>query len=251
MKITENAQKLLRQRYYISPTETWAMLSDRVVKHVCAGENYGYKQSVYNDIHNLVWLPNSPCLVNSGKLSGGLMACFVRDVEDDTLEAIFECVSDIAQIAKRGGGAGFSPSLVRAENSPVAGSTHGYAIGPNGIASIVSHNMDKLSQSGFRRMALMYALDAYHPDAEKFVGLKHSGNEGEMYNFNQSLFANDHFMGKAFSNPYSGEGGLLRKIIHGAWSAGEPGLLFADRINDSPYTYSGQVIRCSNPCKLK
>jgi len=37
-------------------------------------------------------------------------------------------------------------------------------------------------------------------------------------------------------------------IIEGEWRNGEPSILFSDRINDSPYKYTGQEIFASNPC---
>jgi ribonucleoside-diphosphate reductase alpha chain len=41
---------------------------------------------------------------------------------------------------------------------------------------------------------------------------------------------------------------VFDKIVEGAWKNGEPGLLFQDRINDSPYKYTEQNIMATNPC---
>jgi ribonucleoside-diphosphate reductase alpha chain len=41
---------------------------------------------------------------------------------------------------------------------------------------------------------------------------------------------------------------VFNAIVEGAWKNGEPGLLFYDRINDSPYKYSHQIIDATNPC---
>jgi len=41
---------------------------------------------------------------------------------------------------------------------------------------------------------------------------------------------------------------VFNKIVDGAWKNGEPGLLFYDKINDSPYKYAGVEIKSSNPC---
>jgi ribonucleoside-diphosphate reductase alpha chain len=37
-------------------------------------------------------------------------------------------------------------------------------------------------------------------------------------------------------------------IVDGAWRNGEPGILFYDTMNDSPYKYSNQEIMATNPC---
>lgn len=240
--LTQNAEKLLKQRYYL-PGETWEKLVERNVKNI-AQENH---QEYYTLIHDLVFLPNSPSLVNAGKKTGGLMACFVRNPED-TLEDSFEALKDIAMVAKAGGGCGFTGSLLRPKNSPVAGSTHGYAYGPNRFAELVSYGMDAITQSGFRKMALMYTLSGEHPDAEDFIYLKQKGDDSSCYNFNQSLMVTDSWVNRAINNPTGREGKLFDLLAKHAWSNGDPGLIFEDTINKSPYAETGQKIICTNPC---
>lgn len=41
---------------------------------------------------------------------------------------------------------------------------------------------------------------------------------------------------------------IFSMIVEGAWRNGEPGLLFDDRINDSPYKYDDVKIEACNPC---
>ena len=36
-------------------------------------------------------------------------------------------------------------------------------------------------------------------------------------------------------------------IVEGAWKNGEPGVLFKDSMDDSPYKYTGQEILTTNP----
>ena len=184
--LSYEAQSLLEQRY-LEPRETWEDLVDRVVDHVCEGETYDYKGIVFDDIRRMVWLPNSPCLVNSGKKNGGLMACFVVGPTEDTLESHVETLGDIAAVGKRGGGCGFTGAFIRPEGAPVAGSAHGYAYGPNSWALRVSDYLDMITQGGFRKMALMYTMNADHQDLQSFIDLKKDKNERFCYNFNQSI----------------------------------------------------------------
>ena len=249
MKLTQNAQRLLAQRYFINENDSWDKLCSRLIEKVCIDEELDFKRKVYSDINNCVWLPNSPALANCGKSKFGAFACFVAGPNEDTLENHLEALSDIASVAKMGGGCGFTGTYIRAENSPVAGSAHGYAYGPNKWARSVSAYMDMMTQSGFRKMALMYTLDGYHPDAEKFLQLKQSGNERDLYNFNQSLFVTDEWMRKATEDKFSKEYNMLVRLAYNAWNNGEPGLLFSDTINNnSPYRFSNQHIVCTNPC---
>jgi ribonucleoside-diphosphate reductase alpha chain len=245
--LSYEAQALLEQRY-LEPGETWEQLVQRVVKHVAKGESYEYKDKVYSDIHDMVWLPNSPCLVNSGKKNGGLMACFVVGPEKDTLENHVETLGDIAAVGKRGGGCGFTGSFVRQEGAAVAGSAHGYAYGPNAWALRVSDYLDMITQGGFRKMALMYTIDANHPDLESFIDLKRAQDEKFCYNFNQSIFANDDWMIKNARVGSSGSD-IFQRLVENAWRNGEPGLLFSDTINDySPYSLCECKISATNPC---
>lgn len=244
--LSQNTEKLLKQRYYLLG-ETWEQLVDRNVHHIIGGDLT--KAQIYRElIGNRVFLPNSPSLVNAGRKTGGLFACFTVGPTEDTLEASFNTLTDIALVAKKGGGAGFTGSFLRPKNSPVAGSAHGYAYGPNGMAEMISFAMDKITQSGFRKMALMYTLSAEHADIESFIHLKQTGNELACYNFNQSVFAKDEWMNRALAHPDGYEAQLLNKIAQHAWQNGEPGLLFEDTINDCQYKQTGQYIYTTNPC---
>lgn len=246
--LSQNAQNLINQRYTLFDGETWEEIVTRNMDHII-----GKKGKLYDFMHfamlERIFLPNSPCIVNAGKDKAGLFACFTVGPEEDTLEDSFNTLTDIALVAKRGGGCGFSGSILRPKNSPVAGSTHGYAYGPNRFAELVSYAMDAITQAGFRKMALMYTLSAEHPDIEDFLTLKQTGDETACYNFNQSVFMKDDYMRRALSNPGGVEDHLLDSVAKHAWANGEPGLLFEDTINKkSPYSYTGQKIVTTNPC---
>jgi ribonucleoside-diphosphate reductase alpha chain len=240
MSLSYNVEKLLTQRYY-KPGESWNNLVDRVVSYVCQGEEVSYKNAIYQQIRDRIWLPNSPALANAGTRNSGLMACYVVGPDRDSLEHHVEVLGDIAAVGKRGGGAGFTGANIRAEGSIVSGSTHGYAYGPNNWALRVSDYLDMITQNGLRKMALMYSLPSEHPDLDDFIKLKHNGNEKFAYNFNQSVFASDKWMKEA--------NGQLDEVARRAWMNGEPGLLFADTIQDNtPYQTCGCLPETVNPC---
>jgi ribonucleoside-diphosphate reductase alpha chain len=201
----------------------------------------------YEDIYNRVWLPNSPCLVNAGKeKNSGLFACFVAGPGEDDLTVHLETLKDIAQVAKFGGGCGFTGTFIRPKNSPVAGSTHGYSYGPNAYALRISDYMDMLTQAGFRSMALMYCLRSDHKDLDEFIDLKQNVGERLAYNFNQSIMATDDWMAKATNCQKTKEKQQFERLVYNAWNNGEPGLLFHTTINtNTPYQ---DPIETPNPC---
>lgn len=152
--VTDVAKNILNKRYYKEGESSWEDVAKRVTDWVCADESDHIKEATLEMIANRYFIPNSPCLVNSGKDSGGLSACFVVDFPD-TIEGIYKTKLDFALIAKKGGGCGASLSKIRPENSPVAGSTHGYAGGPVKFFDTICHDMTAMTQAGFREMAMM------------------------------------------------------------------------------------------------
>lgn len=246
--LNQNALNLLKQRYF-QVGENWEALVDRVTDNVCGDAVGEDKEIVRNFILNRVFLPASPVLVNAGTAVGGLFPCAVRYPEADTLLASFEALTDMALLAQKGYGIGFTSSLLRPKGSSVAGSAHGVAYGANLYAKWVSYLMSGLTQGNFRRVALMYNLACEHLEADEFVYLKQSENESDLANFNQSLVITNTWMRKALGSINSNEQKLFDKICQHAWNNGEPGAIFYDNVNDpSPYKITGQELICCNPC---
>lgn len=146
---------------------------------------------------------------------------------------------------------GFAGTFFRPKNSPVAGSAHGYSYGPNAWAIRVSEYMDMITQSGFRKMALMYNLRSDHPDLDEYIELKQNKSEQFAYNFNQSVMATDEWMKHAQIDGTKENKQFLR-LCKNAWNNGEPGLMFYDTINNNtPYKMFGETVEQSNPCALE
>lgn len=105
-------------------------------------------------------------------------------------------------------------------------------------------------------------MNVYHPDILKFLTAK--TEEGKMTTTNISVVVDDSFMQKVkndetFYTYFDFEDGrklydeykardIFNLIVDGAWRNGEPGILFYDTMNNSPYKYSGQEILATNPC---
>jgi ribonucleoside-diphosphate reductase alpha chain len=118
--LSENATTVLESRYLIKDEqgkiiETPGQLFSRVARLAASIEaNYGaagdevkqWHKRFYDLMASLKFLPNSPTLMNAGRPSGMLSACFVLPIED-SIEQIFETIKNTAQIQKAGGGPGF------------------------------------------------------------------------------------------------------------------------------------------------
>ena len=255
--ISKVAQNILQKRYYSPGEKSWEDIVNRVIEWVIPDAPEERKETTRQMMLNTYFVPNSPCLVNSGKPNGGLAACFVVEFPD-TIEGIYKTKLDFALIARKGGGCGTSLSQIRPEGSSVAGSTHGYAGGPLKFADTISHDADALTQAGFRAMAIMFTQSVYHPDIIKFINAK--ADEGKIANANISVTVDNAFMkavvadekywtrfkGKKYAEYRARD--IFEMIVEGMWKNGEPGILFYDRINDSPYKYTGQELISTNPC---
>ncbi len=108
-----NGQKVISKRYSLKDMngealETWDDIVRRVVGHVSkaetdsAGRDYFY-DSMTEIMLNREFVPNTPCLVNSGKPKGQLAACFVLNVPD-SIQGIMEHAQNVAIIHQTGGG---------------------------------------------------------------------------------------------------------------------------------------------------
>jgi len=249
-------QNILEKRYFHPGETTWHDVAVRVVDYVLGRDDPDYDETLAM-LENAYFIPNSPTLVNAGKPNGGLSACFVLPFED-TIEDIYKTKLDYALIARKGGGCGTTLSFIRPEGSPVAGSAHGYAGGPIKFYDTVCGDMSALTQSGFRPMAMMGVMTVYHPDIMKFINAKEK--EGVMTTTNISVMVDNAFM-QAVENDgtywteFNGvkyeelrARDVFNTIVEGAWRNGEPGMLFFEKTNNSPYKYSGQTIYATNPC---
>lgn len=257
-ELSDMAWNILKKRYFQPGEATWEQLSRRVINNVWYREEFSKdRTSALRMLENRYFIPNSPTLVNAGSRNGGMIACFVVDFPD-TIEGIYKTKLDFALIAKKGGGCGTSLTKIRPKNSPVAGSTHGYAGGAIAFFDTICYDMTAMTQSGFREMAMMGTMSVYHPDIKNFITAK--STEGKMRTTNISVTVDDEFMnkveaGEKYWTKFKGikyeeldAREIFNMIVEGAWKNGEPGILFYSRINESPYKYSYQEIVASNPC---
>lgn len=269
-RLTENALRVLRKRYLRG--ETPEDMFWRVAKAIAAAEDQYLMDTneasdasyikekltthFYNMMASLDFLPNSPTLMNAGRPLGQLAGCFVVPVED-SMEAIAQGIMDMMLIQKSGGGTGFSFSKLRPSGDPVT-TTIGEASGPVSFMRAYNAVTEVVKQGGARRGANMGMLRVDHPDIMEFIDVK--SDLSELTNFNMSVAITDEFMhcllnNQTFTLRFKGVDyakvdpwDIMNRMIHRAWSTGEPGWVFIDKINrDNPTPALGEI-ESTNPC---
>lgn len=252
MKFSSIALQLLQSRYLL-PGERPSDLFSRVAHAVDTGKAREFLAMM----ESLLFLPNSPTLMNAGTPSGQLSACFALPLED-SLASIFSTLKHMALIHKSGGGTGFSFSNVRPRGDSVNG-TAGVASGPLSFMEVFDKATEAVRQGGRRRGANMGVLASSHPDIVAFVNSKSGGG---LRNFNISVGFDAEFFRRLESgrpydlvNPRDGSvwgtiepRDLWRMVAQAAWSTGDPGMLFLDEINRRNTVPGLGLIETTNPC---
>ena len=268
MNLSKNARVVLERRYLKKDENGVCERPEDMVMRVAktiAAQDAGYggdteqtTQAFFEVMDSLKFMPNSPTLMNAGRELGQLSACFVLPVED-SMEGIFDSLKNAALIHKSGGGTGFSFSRIRPTGASVK-STGGVASGPISFMKVFNAATEAVKQGGTRRGANMGILRVDHPDIMEFIGCK--SNLSELTNFNISVGLTEKFMQAVLADkkydlidPATRKktGSLRAKqvyetIVEMAWSSGEPGIVFLDRINkDNPVPKAGEI-ESTNPC---
>jgi ribonucleoside-diphosphate reductase alpha chain len=196
-----------------------------------------------------------------------LSNCFVigNEGSSDSYGGIMKTDQEQVQLMKRRGGVGHDLSHIRPSGSAVMNS----ALTSTGVVPFMerfSNSTREVAQDG-RRGALMLSISIKHPDAEHFIDAKLDGTK--VTGANVSVRIDDEFMDAAINGkPYVQQypigstdplfkqeidaTALWKKIVHNAWAAAEPGILFWDTIiNESVpdcYQEEGFATTSTNPC---
>lgn len=271
-RLSKNAVTVLERRYLARNEaseliETPEDMFRRVADAIAAGDKAyapdadvaALSDKFYEIMTELLFMPNSPTLMNAGKPLGQLSACFVLPVADSMPE-IFEAVKNAALIHKSGGGTGFSFSRLRASGATVR-STGGVASGPISFMKVFNAATEAVKQGGTRRGANMGILRVDHPDIVDFIQCKK--DTSEITNFNISVGLTEKFMEAVERNEEydlidprdktvvarRNAREVFDLIVDMAWNNGEPGIVFLDRMNrDNVVLEAAGEIESTNPC---
>ncbi|MFA5025720.1 MAG: adenosylcobalamin-dependent ribonucleoside-diphosphate reductase [Candidatus Shapirobacteria bacterium] len=205
-ELSENAKYIAETRYALKnedgkSTEKVKDIFFRVAENIAKADLVFGKgitktedqgKTFYELFASQKFLPNTPCLVNAGKLKQQLSACFVLPI-DDSMDSILETMSNMAKIHKSGGGTGFSFSRLRPSGDYIK-TSGGTTVGPVSFMQAYNDVTSQIKQGGVRRGANMGMLSINHPDVLRFAVVKL--DEYSLTNFNISLAVTNAFMNR-------------------------------------------------------
>lgn len=261
----------------------------RVAMGIALAEPEGLRLSkaieFYGIMSQMLYVPSTPTLFNSGTTHSQLSSCFLN-IAPDSLEGIFKTYSDNAKLSKYAGGIGTDWTPIRSLGSSIRG-TNGSSQGVIPFLKIFNDVAVAVNQGGKRKGAMCAYLEMWHGDLEEFLeAKKNTGDERRrLHDVHTAVWIPDLFMkrvkanekwtlfspsdvpglhdlyGEAFEvkyREYEAQGlpsaksldalSLWRKTLTMLYETGHPWITFKDACNiRNPQDHCG-VIHSSNLC---
>ena len=250
------------------------------------GDNLPKVFETYNLLSEGYYTHATPTLFNSGTGRPQLSSCFLLDVQDDSIEGIFNTLKESAQISKNAGGIGISFNKVRAKGTYIAG-TNGTSNGIIPFLKIYNETARAVDQGGGKRKgSIAIYMEPWHADIYEFLDLRKNQGKEEIRarDLFLALWTNDLFMervdldedwtlmcphecsglndtyGDDFRKMYidcetKGYGkrtvkarDLWNKILESQIETGTPYILYKDSINEKSNQSNIGLIKSSNLC---
>lgn len=239
---------------YLQEGETPLKMYQRVAR--AAGSYYGAEapkwESKFFEVMWRNWLGvASPILSNMGTSRGFPISCNSISPAD-SIESIFDKVSELAILSKNGAGVGIYLGDVRGRGAPIKGNGKSEGIIP--WAKIFDATTHSVSQGSTRRGASAIYLPIEHLDIEEFLQIRrHTGDVNRRcHNINHGVCITDEWMRSMLGGDQK-KRELWMEILKTRVETGEPYLFFSDTVNRANprcYTDKGLEVKTSNICCL-
>lgn len=226
----------------------------------------------------------SPTLYNAGSTRPQLSSCYLLNMED-SIDSIFDTITDAAKISKWAGGIGINLSNIRAFGSTIRG-TNGNSDGIVPLIRLLNAEARYVNQGGRRNGAIAVYLEPWHADIYNFCELRKNTGAEELRarDIFLALWIPDLFMkrvkekgvwslmcpdecpkltetyGEDFEKLYLQyeKNGVYKRqvqaedlwwhILSSQMETGMPYMLYKDNVNRQSNQKNIGVIQCSNLC---
>lgn len=164
------------RRLYELPQERFLIIAMTLMVNEPPKRRLELVKEAYWALSNLYMTVATPTLANAGKSYGQLSSCFV-DTVDDSLQAIYDSNTDIANLSKSGGGIGVYLGKIRSRGSDIRG-FKGVSSGVIPWMKQLNNTAVSVDQLGQRKGAISVYLDVWHKDIFAFLDARlNNGDE--------------------------------------------------------------------------
>jgi ribonucleoside-diphosphate reductase alpha subunit len=273
------------QKGYLYEGETPQYLFMRVAIGI-HGEDYPRVKETYDLMSQKFFTHATPTLFNAGTKKSQMSSCFLIAMKEDSIQGIFDTLTECAHISKWSGGIGLHCSNIRANGSRIKG-TNGVADGIVPMLRVFNNTARYVNQGGGKRKgSFAVYLEPWHADIMEFLELRLNQGDEEMRcrDLFTALWIPDLFMkfvendwswnlmcpnecpglqdvyGQEFENlymKYSMEGKFRKTVkARDVWNAilksqietGTPYMCYKDSVNRKSNQKNIGVIKSSNLC---
>ncbi len=228
----------------------------------------------------------TPTLFNAGTPKPQMSSCFLLQMQDDSIDGIYDTLKQTAKISQSAGGIGLSIHNIRATGSYIRG-TNGTSNGIVPMLRVFNDTARYVDQGGGKRKgSFAVYLEPWHADVFDFLDLKKNHGKEEMRarDLFYAMWIPDLFMkrvqedgewtlmcpnecphlfdtyGEEFEKLYEGyeqvgkgrktikARDLWEKILESQIETGTPYMLYKDAVNRKTNQKNLGVIRSSNLC---
>jgi ribonucleotide reductase alpha subunit len=143
------------------------------------GEDMESVRNTYNRMSLKYFTHATPTLFNACSPQSQLSSCYLIQMEDDSVEGIYNTLKSCAQISKYSGGIGLHINNIRASGSHING-TNGKTNGIVPMLKVFNSTAKFINQGGKRNGSFAIYLEPWHPDIQDFLELKKNHGDEEM-----------------------------------------------------------------------
>ncbi len=144
------------------------------------GEDIAAAIETYELMSEKWFIHATPTLFNAGTRKPQCSSCFLLAMQDDSIEGIYDTLSQCAKISQSAGGIGLSVHNIRAKGSYIRG-TGGHSNGLVPMLRVYNNTARYVDQGGNKRKgAFAMYLEPWHADIFEFLDLKKNHGKEEM-----------------------------------------------------------------------
>ena len=175
--------KTLEKSYLLKINGNVAERPQHMIMRVAVGihkENIDDVIETYNLMSERWFTHATPTLFNAGTPKPQLSSCFLLQMEDDSIDGIYNTLKNCAKISQSAGGIGLSMHNIRATGSYIRG-TNGTSNGIVPMLRVFNDTARYVDQGGGKRKgSFAIYLEPWHADIFDFLQLKKNHGKEEL-----------------------------------------------------------------------